>query len=119
MRTEGIAGPSGGTPEKPVGLVHIHNRIVQHRPVQLGERLSIRVRARFRCARHNSSAADVGPVHQHADAGGADGSRSYGRPSYHCSACRSSCNAGDAHRGQRSPYPGLCAIDGQRKTAAR
>ncbi|MDQ6778394.1 MAG: hypothetical protein M3071_19730 [Actinomycetota bacterium] len=29
-----------------VGLVHIENQITQHRPVRLGERLSIRVRAR-------------------------------------------------------------------------
>jgi acyl dehydratase len=35
----------GSFPFPPVGLVHIENRITQHRPVQLGERLSIRVRA--------------------------------------------------------------------------
>ena len=35
----------GSFPFAPVGLVHIENRITQHRPVRLGERLSIRVRA--------------------------------------------------------------------------
>ena len=35
----------GSFPFAAVGLVHIENRIVQHRPVLLGERLSIRVRA--------------------------------------------------------------------------
>jgi acyl dehydratase len=35
----------GSFPFPPVGLVHIENRITQHRPVRLGERLSLRVRA--------------------------------------------------------------------------
>jgi acyl dehydratase len=35
----------GSFPFPAVGLVHIENRITQHRPVRLGERLSIRVRA--------------------------------------------------------------------------
>jgi acyl dehydratase len=35
----------GSFPFGAVGLVHIRNRITQHRPVGLGERLSIRVRA--------------------------------------------------------------------------
>jgi len=35
----------GSFPFPAVGLVHIENRIIQHRPVRLGERLSIRVRA--------------------------------------------------------------------------
>jgi acyl dehydratase len=35
----------GSFPFPAVGLVHIENRITQHRPARLGERLSIRVRA--------------------------------------------------------------------------
>jgi acyl dehydratase len=35
----------GSFPFPAVGLVHIENQITQHRPVRLGERLSIRVRA--------------------------------------------------------------------------
>jgi acyl dehydratase len=35
----------GQFPFAPVGLVHISNRIVQHRPVRLGETLSLRVHA--------------------------------------------------------------------------
>ncbi|MDQ6778600.1 MAG: hypothetical protein M3071_20785 [Actinomycetota bacterium] len=35
----------GSFPFPAVGLVHIENRITQHRPVRLGDRLSIRVRA--------------------------------------------------------------------------
>jgi acyl dehydratase len=35
----------GSFPFGAVGLVHIRNRIIQHRPVLLGERLSLRVRA--------------------------------------------------------------------------
>jgi acyl dehydratase len=33
----------GGLPFAPIGLVHIANRIVQHRPISAGERLSLRV----------------------------------------------------------------------------
>jgi acyl dehydratase len=35
----------GSFPFPAIGLVHIYNRIVQHRPIQLGETLSISVRA--------------------------------------------------------------------------
>jgi acyl dehydratase len=35
----------GSFPFPPVGLVHVANRIVQHRPVRLGETLSLRVHA--------------------------------------------------------------------------
>jgi len=35
----------GGFPFGAVGLVHIENRIVQHRPIGLGEQLTLRVRA--------------------------------------------------------------------------
>jgi acyl dehydratase len=35
----------GRFPFAPAGIVHIANRIVQHRPLQLGERLSLRVTA--------------------------------------------------------------------------
>jgi acyl dehydratase len=35
----------GQFPFAPVGLVHVYNRIVQHRPVRLGETLSLRVHA--------------------------------------------------------------------------
>jgi acyl dehydratase len=35
----------GSFPFPPVGLVHIRNRIVQHRPIRLGETLSLRVHA--------------------------------------------------------------------------
>jgi nicotinamide-nucleotide amidase len=43
----GIAGPSGGTPEKPVGLVHValadHDGAVSHRRLQLpGDRAMVR-----------------------------------------------------------------------------
>src|SRR6185312_4450956 len=51
-----------------------------------------------------ASAADVGPIHEHANAAaGPMGGSTYGRASHHRAACGSSCNAGNAHRGQRRP----------------
>ena len=35
----------GGFPFGAVGLVHVENRIVQHRPIGIGEELTLRVRA--------------------------------------------------------------------------
>jgi nicotinamide-nucleotide amidase len=45
----GIAGPGGGTPEKPVGLVHLHvespEAEASHRVVIPGDREAVRARA--------------------------------------------------------------------------
>lgn len=49
LSTTGIAGPDGGTPEKPVGLVYIgcvvHGNVVTERHIFEGDRLSVRRQA--------------------------------------------------------------------------
>ena len=49
LSTTGIAGPDGGTPDKPVGLVYIgcaiHGKVVTERHIFSGDRLSVRKQA--------------------------------------------------------------------------
>src|SRR5581483_6062141 len=47
----------GSFPFPAIGLVHIYNRITQHRPIALGEELNIRVGGSSHCAPRSWSAA--------------------------------------------------------------
>jgi len=58
-----------------------------------------------------TSAADISPIHQHA--GAACSGSAYRSSTDYRAPRRSSRNACNAHRGSRSPYPGLCAFNGQ------
>ena len=67
---------------------------------------------------HYPSAADICPIYEHADAGCACSGCSHGRSPYDRAPCRSPCNPCDAHWGQRSSHPGLCAFNRHAKAAA-